>query len=74
MNNCVDETLGDIDLNDETTTNEANINDYKLDKTQNEILNIISNYADFYHSDVDIKLDTKVKFVYTLHALNHALK
>jgi U3 small nucleolar RNA-associated protein 25 len=45
-----------------------------LDKFQTETLNIISTYADFYNPNVDIKMDTKNKFTYAIHALNHVLK
>jgi hypothetical protein len=37
-------------------------------------MNIISNYVDFYHANVDVKFDSKIKFSYAIHALNHILK
>lgn len=60
-------------LDDEPEDN-LNNSEFKLDTKQSEILNILSNYCDFYHSDVEVKFDYKMKFVYALHALNHALK
>jgi hypothetical protein len=45
-----------------------------LNASQLEILNIISNYADFYHSNVNVKEDNSIKFIYALHSLNHVLK
>jgi U3 small nucleolar RNA-associated protein 25 len=53
--------------------NEAN-GSQSLDKFQRETLNVISTYADFYNPNVDIKMDTKNKFTYAIHALNHVLK
>lgn len=47
---------------------------YTLEKDQLEILNVISNYADFYCSNMDIKRDSEYKFTYAIHALNHVLK
>jgi hypothetical protein len=37
---------------------------YNLEKDQLEILNVISNYADFYYSNMDIKRDSEYKFTY----------
>ena len=45
-----------------------------LNKRQTEILNIISNYSDFYHSNLNVKYDAETKYAYTIHALNHVLK
>ncbi len=57
----------DDDQDDETP-------EYKLDNSQQEIMNILSNYVDFYHANVDVKFDSKMKFTYAIHALNHILK
>jgi hypothetical protein len=48
--------------------------EYNLDGKHRELLNLISNYVDFYDPNVDIKSDTRTKFTYAVHALNHALK
>ena len=50
-----------------------NINS-EFDQKQVELANIIFNYMDFYDANVNFNLDTKYKFVYTTHVLNHILK
>ena len=37
---------------------------FHLTQPQKEILNIISNYVDFYHSNVNVKYDADIKFTY----------
>jgi hypothetical protein len=48
--------------------------EFNLDGKHRELLNVISNYVDFYDPGVDVKSDTRTKFTYAVHALNHALK
>lgn len=59
---------------DESNEEDELKSDYKLDRFQMETLNIILNYVDFYNPNVDIKSDTKNKFAYSIHAVNHTLK
>ena len=79
LNECVEELIGVDDNEENDDEEEANDiqkeeNTYSLDKRQVELLNIVSNYVDFYDPDVGIKFDSKNKLIYTLHALNHVLK
>lgn len=74
MNDSIKENIKNDDEESEQNELDSNTNEYNLDKSQSELLNAISNYADFYNPNVEVNMDTKVKFVYTLHALNHALK
>jgi hypothetical protein len=66
------------DNDDQHSENEAEkqkpIFDCKLDPEHMEILNIITNYVDLYHSNVEVKSDVGVKFAYAIHVLNHVLK
>jgi hypothetical protein len=48
--------------------------EYLLEPKYTELLNILSSYVDFYDANVDIKSDSKIKFTYAIHVLNHALK
>lgn len=71
MNESIEELIG---VEDGDEKGEENKSKYKLDRRQLELLNLISSYVDFYDPDVDIHFDNKNKFVYAVHALNHALK
>jgi hypothetical protein len=59
-------------LNEETELIDENA--VGLNTRQKEILNIIVNYPDFYHSNLNVKHDSETKHVYAIHALNHVLK
>jgi hypothetical protein len=61
----IDNALG-ANLGDDNST--------ELSAKQIELFNIILNYIDLYAPNIDFKADSSVKFVYTLHALNHVLK
>ena len=49
-------------------------NSSELDEKQIELLNIIFNYVDLYDSNANFTSDSRYKFVYTMHVLNHVLK
>ena len=79
LNESIEANLGDnIDLSDEVENCVVEVKEKKfefnLTDTQKEILNVITNYADFYDPNVEVKKDSQIKFAYTIHALNHALK
>ena len=76
INSAVDSVFKNKKKQDESSEENSKLdsNEFKLEPFQHELLHIISNYADFYHANVDIKMDSKVKFVYVLHAINHILK
>ncbi len=65
-----DDLVVDEEKEDESPDN----SEFNLDGKHRELLNVISNYVDFYDPSVDIKSDTRNKFTYAVHALNHALK
>lgn len=66
-----DEANKDLEESENKNNNKL---EYDLDQRQVELLNVISNYIDFYDPNVHIQFDARNKFVYTMHALNHALK
>jgi hypothetical protein len=70
----LNESAESVLKSDESNEEDELKSDYKLDRFQMETLNIILNYVDFYNPNVDIKSDTKNKFAYSIHALNHTLK
>ena len=49
-------------------------NNSELDNKQLELSNIVFNYFDFYDSNATFDSDSKYKFVYATHVLNHVLK
>ena len=54
---------GTKETQENETTETAKFN---LTQPQKEMLNIISNYVDFYHSNVNVKYDADIKFTYVI--------
>ena len=48
----------------DTKSDNRKSNKYNLDGDQLEILNILSSYSDFYHSNVDVARDNEIKYSY----------
>jgi hypothetical protein len=76
INGAVDSVFKTKKKQDDSSEGDSksDTNEFKLEPFQHELLSIAANYVDFYHSNVDIKMDSKIKFVYVLHAINHILK
>lgn len=69
MNESIEAILGKkVEKKDEEakmdSQSENKFNKYHLDGDQLEILNILSSYSDFYHSNVDVARDNEIKYSY----------